>query len=132
MATQIDEWLAVGVQRQLELLAERRQDVRGVAILREVPRHRELRQQIRVDELGRRRVHGARGYTIGWLGTASPPMAGTARVRMQGPSATSSGMKASSVMVARERDASPRAVLPGGSPKKIRCPTRWPSSCVRS
>jgi hypothetical protein len=26
-------------------------------------------------------------------------------------------MKASSVMVARERDASPRAVLPGGSPK---------------
>ena len=41
-------------------------------------------------------------------------MAGTASDSTQGPSATSSGMKASSVMVARERAASPRAVLPGG------------------
>src|SRR5688572_22779281 len=83
MATQIDQWLAVGMRRQFELLAVRREDVRGVEVLRVVARSRELRQQIRVDV--RRRVHGARGYTIGWLGTASPPMAGTASDNRQGP-----------------------------------------------
>src|ERR1044071_5143669 len=103
--------------RDLELLAIRREDVRGVAILRELPRGRKLRQQIGPEITGRG-VHGARGYTMGWLGTASPPMAGTASDRTQGPSATSSGTKASSVTVARDRAASPSARLPGGSPKK--------------
>src|SRR5688572_31000291 len=88
------------MQRQFELPAIRREDVRGVQVLREFTRGRELRQQ-RFGELGRR-VHGARGYTIGWLGTASPPMAGTASESMQGPSGTSSGTKASSVMRSEE------------------------------
>src|SRR5262245_3094177 len=118
---------------QLELLAVGSEDVGGVAIEREITGGRELRQQIRVRVQGlRRRIHGARGYTIGWLGTASPPSAGTARVSTQGPSGTSSGTNASSVMVARDRAASPRAVLPGGRPKKMRWPTSRPSSCVRS
>src|SRR5688500_8075261 len=99
------------MQRQLELLAIRGKDVGGIAVECEIPRGRKLRQQLGVDDLCRRGIHGARGYTIGWLGTASPPMAGTASDRIQGPSATSSGTKASSVMVARERAASPRAVL---------------------
>src|SRR5690349_16814595 len=112
VTAQVDEGLPAGVHRQLELLAIRRQDVSRIAVLREVARHRKLRQELRVDELCGRSAHGARGYTIGWLGTASPPMAGTASERMQGPSCTSSGMNASSVIVARERAASPRAVLP--------------------
>src|SRR5690242_6565632 len=99
------------MSRQLELAAERREDVRRVAIQREIPRGRELGQRIAaVREIAGRGVHGARGYTIGWHGTASPPMAGTASDSTQGPSWTSSGTKASSVMVARERAASPRAV----------------------
>src|SRR5688572_17057556 len=129
MSTQIVERLAARTHRQFELPAIGGEDVRGVAIQREVARHREMRQRIAVHiHVARRGIHGARGYTIGWLGTASPPMAGTASDRMQGPSCTSSGTKASSVMVARERAASPRERLPAGRPKNSRWPTMWPSS----
>ena len=79
MAAEIDERLPVGVHRQLELLAIRREDVGGIAVQRELTRSRELRQHLGVrGQNCRRGIHGARGYTIGWLGTASPPMAGTA------------------------------------------------------
>src|SRR5690349_22820804 len=129
MPAKIDQGLAARADGQLELLAIGSQDVRGIAIQCEIPRRRELRQRIAARRnVSRRGIHGVRGYTIGWLGTASPPMAGTARDRMQGPSCTSSGTKASSVIVARDRAASPRAVLPGGRPKNSRWPTRWPSS----
>src|SRR5436190_23793776 len=131
MSAKVGERLARGADRQLELPSIRRDDVRDVTVLCEVARGGELGEQIAAGaQLARRGVHGARGYTIGWLGTASPPMAGTNRARMHGPSWTSSGTKASSVMVARERDASPRAVLPRGRPKNSRCPSMCPSSCV--
>src|SRR5436190_23054817 len=124
MSAKVGERLARGADRQLELPSIRRDDVRDVTVLCEVARGGELGEQIAAGaQLARRGVHGARGYTIGWLGTASPPMAGTASASTQGPSNTSSGMNANSVMVARERAASPRAVLPAGRPKKIRWPT---------
>src|SRR5678816_3220634 len=132
MPTKVGERLAARAHRQFELLSIGREDVGRVAIQREIARGREIGQHVAAlrscsAQVARRGIHGTRGYTIGWLGTASPPSAGTAIDNTQGPSCTSSGMKASSVIVARERAASPRAVLPGGSPKNRRWPTRWPS-----
>src|SRR4029077_5879260 len=84
MATEIVERLAARAHRQFELASIGRQDVRGVAVQREVARHRELRQDVAtvrssvahvLAHVTRRGVHGTRGYTIGWLGTASPPSA---------------------------------------------------------
>src|SRR5688572_11459518 len=123
MSAKVVQRLPARVHRQLELLAIGGQDVRGIAIQCEFARYRELRQYVgALPDVPRRGIHGTRGYTIGWLGTASPPIAGTASDNTQGPSCNSSGTKASSVIVARDLAASPRAVLPGGRPKN----SRWP------
>src|SRR6266704_3175590 len=71
-------------------------------------------------------------YKRGLLGTASPPIEGTWICRRYGPSATSSGMKASSVTVAPARPACCRDCEPRGKPKKIRCVVNRPSSWARS
>src|ERR1700731_798843 len=117
MATQVQELGAVRIGRYREAFAERTQCVCLVA-------------GAGVFECW---LHGdSNMYRSGLLGTASPPFAGTWISRRYGPSAISSGMKASSVTVDPGRAACCSDCDPRGKPKNTRWEVNRPSSCARS
>src|SRR4029077_5878870 len=89
MAAQVHKRHAALVDRQREALAQAPQRIRAIARAR-------LRERRGV----RAAAHELTEYTSGRLGTASPASAGTCSSRRYAPSCSSSGTKASSVMVA--------------------------------